>query len=118
MPSKVVGQGAGNAPAFPTPTANLGLTFLLAVAILLPALIAFAILFRQSPSVPYQDDYHAILDFAVDYENSAQLETKLLKIATEQHNEYKLSLEHSIIASELELTHQLNFEFLIALGNL
>ena len=39
-------------------------------------------------------------------------------IATAQLNEYKLGFEHSIVASEVELTRHLNFAFLTTVGNL
>ena len=68
--------------------------------------------------MPYQDDYDAILAFAVDYGQLPTLKAKLLDIATTQLNEYKIGFEHSIIAAEMELTHHLNFAFLTALGDL
>lgn len=92
-------------------------TFLLLLAVLFPAIASFGILYYQGLSVPYQDDYDAILLFAVDYDHLPDFKTKLLDIAAAQHNEYKLAFEHSIIASELELTHHLNFRFLTAFGN-
>jgi hypothetical protein len=88
------------------------------VAALLPSIVALAILYRQAPSVPYQDDYGAILGFAYDYEGLNSWKEKLLNIATEQSNEYKLVFEHFVVATELELTHHLNFWFLTVLGNL
>ena len=94
-----------------------GNTFLLLFAVLLPAIAAFGILYRQALSVPYQDDYAVILEFAVNYDQSPALKTKLLHIATDQVNEYKLSFTHFITASDLELTHHLNFGFLTGLGN-
>ena len=86
--------------------------------LLLPVIAAFGILYRRSLSVPYQDDYDTILAFAVHYAQSPTLKAKLLDIAAEQHNEYKLGFEHSIVAAELELTHHLNFTFLTVLGDL
>jgi hypothetical protein len=99
-------------------TAVRPITLLLIFAVLLPAIAAFGILYRHSLSVPYQDDYDAIVAFAVRYAQLPTLKAKLLEIATEQHNEYKLGFEHSIVAAELELTHHLNFTFLTALGDL
>jgi hypothetical protein len=95
-----------------------GITVFLVLMALFPVIAALAILYRQAPSVPYQDDYGAILEFASDYEQLNSWKEKLLDIATRQSNEYKLGFEHSIVASELELTHHLNFGFLMALGNL
>jgi hypothetical protein len=46
------------------------------------------------------------------------LQKKILYIAAAQANEYKLGFEHSVVASEIELTHDLNFSFLNTLGDL
>jgi hypothetical protein len=94
------------------------MSWLLLSAVMFPAIVAYGILYRQAFSVPYQDDYRAILDFAIDYTHLPSSTTKVVSIATKQHNEYKLGFEHSIVASELELTRHLDFGFLIALGDL
>ena len=87
------------------------------VAVLIPAAIAFAILYRQQFSLPYQDDYKVILDFANEYRQLHGVPTKLLYIATKQNNDYKLGFEHFIVATEIDLTGHLNFGFLVILGN-
>jgi hypothetical protein len=84
----------------------------------IPAVIAFAVLYHQAFSVPYEDDYHAILEFAIRYQQSATWASKILEIVAHQHTEYKLVWDHLIIALELGLTGHLNLEFLITLGNL
>jgi hypothetical protein len=109
---------SGNRPALENPTARSRITFLLLFAVLVPPIVAFGILYRQALSVPYQDDYDAILAFAVDYDQLPTLRAKALDIATRQHNDYKLAFEHLIVAAEMELTGQLNFALLGALGNL
>jgi hypothetical protein len=100
------------------PPARPGITWLLLAAVVFPAIVAYGILYRQAFSAPYQDDYKAILGFAVEYAHLPTFKAKVLHIATNQFNEYKLSFEHSIVASEVELTRHLNFPFLIALGDL
>ena len=109
-------QGSLCAPASP-PTRRRWVTTVLLVAVLLPAILSFGILFRQSLFVPYQDDYNAILAFAIDYKHLPNLSEKVLDIAAAQHNEYKLGFEHAVVASELELDHHLNFTFLVVLGD-
>jgi hypothetical protein len=99
-------------------TARPKITGLLVLAVLLPAIVAFGVLFRQALAVPFQDDYDAILTFTVGYNQLPTFGKKLIDIATAQHNEYKLGFEHAILASEVELTGHLNFAFLTALGNL
>jgi hypothetical protein len=85
--------------------------------VLFPAIVSFGILYHQALSVPYQDDYTTILDFAISYHRLPDFKAKVLEIAASQSNEYKLILEHAIVASQLELTHRLHFAFLNALGN-
>jgi len=118
MPSEVLDQGNRDSRDFGKSSVKPRNVTLLVLVALFPALVAFIVLYRQSPSVPYQDDYGAILDFAANYEQLPSWKGKLLDIATEQSNEYKLGFEHSIVALELEFTHRLNFGFLTALGNL
>jgi hypothetical protein len=109
MPSPDAGQDT---------TAWPGITFLSLLAALLPALVAYGILYRQALPLPYQDDYAVILAFATDYDQLPTFKAKVFDIATEQTNEYKLGFTHFIVASELELTHHVNFAFLTGLGNL
>ncbi len=85
---------------------------------LLPAIAAYAVLILQTFPAPYQDDYHAILAFAADYQQQPPWKQKVLAIAADQHNEYKLAFEHSVIAVELQSTRHLNFLFLAILGDL
>jgi hypothetical protein len=115
MPRKTLDEGS---PAVDKALAYSSWTSWLVVAVLLPPMVAFGILFHLRLTVPYQDDYDAILAFASDYEQLSRLPTKILAIAAEQHNEYKLGFEHSIVALELEMTHHLNFTFLTVLGDL
>ena len=117
MPLEAVGRRSGDRRVFENTTVR-PITFLLIFAVLLPVIAAFGILYRRSLSVPYQDDYDTIIAFGVHYAQSPTLKAKLLEIAAEQHNEYKLGFEHSIVAAELELTHHLNFTFLTVLGDL
>jgi hypothetical protein len=118
MVTEPAGRGGENCNPGPKASARHRINWLLLLAVLFPAIVAYGILYRQAFSVPYQDDYKAILGFAVDYTRLPTLQTKALDIATKQYNEYKLGFEHSIVASEMELTRRLNFGFLIALGNL
>lgn len=90
----------------------------LLIAVVLPALVAFGVLYRQRISVPYHDDYGVILVFANQYQQLHGFTAKLLDIATSQNNDYKLGFVHFVVAMELELTGHLNFAFLVALGNI
>ncbi len=105
-----------------TYTENVGnryrVTALLSCAVLLPAIVAYAVLCREAISVPYQDDYGVILSFATRYVQLSSLKAKVLEVATNQTTDYKLAFTHFIIALEMELTGHLNFRFLVTLGNL
>jgi hypothetical protein len=90
----------------------------LLLAVLLPAMVAFGLLYKVGISVPYQDDYGVILAFATEYDQLPTLRAKVLDVATKQNNDYKLAFEHFIVAAEMELTGHLNFGFLVTLGNL
>ena len=92
-------------------------TFLLVLAVFLPCIAAFAILYRQSLSFPYQDDYVVILEFATNYHHSPTWQSKLMHVATDQVNEYKLGFEHAVVVTDLELAHHLNFGLLTGIGN-
>ena len=118
MPSRVARRDGGKRHVVEKVAGRHGVTFLLVFSALLPAIAAYGILYRQGLSVPYQDDYTAILAFAADYDQLPTRKAKVLDIATTQFNEYKLGFEHSIVAAELELTHHLDFAFLTALGDL
>jgi hypothetical protein len=95
-----------------------GITLLLILAVLLPAIFAFGILYRQALIFPFQDDYAVILSFAADYDQLHSLTTKVLDVATTQTIEYKIIFEHFVVASEMELSHHINFAILTGLGDL
>ncbi|MGB2606690.1 MAG: hypothetical protein WBC78_24010 [Candidatus Sulfotelmatobacter sp.] len=103
-------------------TENVGngfrFTALLLFAVLLPAIVAYGVLYREAFSVPYQDDYSAILAFTTHYVQLPTMKAKVLDVATTQTNDYKLAFPHFIVAMEMELTGHLNFKFLVAFGNL
>src|ERR1700677_4214774 len=119
MPSQDAAQDLGASHLSDDTTAGSpGITLLLFLAVLLPAIFAFAILYLQWSSLPYQDDYAVILDFADNYNQLPTLQAKLLDIATAQTIEYKIIFEHFIVASEFELIHHINFALLAGLGDL
>ena len=51
------------------------------------------------------------------YQQAPNLPQKLLVIAAQQHNEYKLAFAHAVMAVELAATRQINFTFLNTLGD-
>ena len=118
MPSEVTGQNSGTRRLFENIPARPAITLLLLFTALLPAITAYWILYRQALFVPFEDDYAVVLAFASNYEQLPTLRAKVLDIAAEQVNEYKLVFAHSIVAAEIEFNRHLNFAVLTTLGNL
>jgi len=118
MPSEVTGQNSGTRRMFENIPARPGITLLILFAVLLPAIAAYWILYRQALFAPFEDDYAVVLAFADNYAQLPTLRAKALDIAAEQVNEYKLVFAHSIVAAEIEFTRHLNFAVLTTLGNL
>ena len=69
MPSRVFDTASGSRHVFDNLTARPGITFLLVFAALFPGLVCIGNSLCEAPTVPYQDDYIAILAFAADYLN-------------------------------------------------
>jgi hypothetical protein len=118
MPFEVSGQSSGTRRTFENIPAWPGITLLLLFTVLVPAIVAYWILYRQALFVPFEDDYAVVLAFANNYEQLPTWQAKVLDIAAEQVNEYKLVFAHSIVAAEIELNRHLNFAVLTTLGNL
>lgn len=83
----------------------------------LPLVVLYALLERQSLSVPIYDDYSAILAFGLRFHHIQSVSHKLAYVATAQQNEYKLIFEHTIVAIDIATTGSIHFGFLILLGN-
>lgn len=89
----------------------------LLLLVLLPALPAIFILYIQRLPFPYQDDFKAILAFAVPYLQAHGPAAKAFLIATFQYGDYKLIFDNVAVAASLEATHHVSFAFLTALGD-
>ena len=68
MPSEVTGQNSGTRRMFENIPARPVITLLILFAVLLPAIAAYWILYRQALFVPYVDDYAVVLAFADNYD--------------------------------------------------
>jgi len=115
-----MGKGAGVADSERNRagTASAMVTALVAIAVLAPAIAAFAILWTQAYAAPFEDDYHALLGFAGEFEQLHGAKDKVLLVAAAQHTEYKLVFEHAVAGVELALTQRLSFSFLESVGDL
>ena len=64
------------------------------------------------------DDFLAILNFSLEWSAQPHGLARVLEVIASQHNEYKLVVEHALVASDLALTGRLHFGPLIWAGNL
>jgi hypothetical protein len=96
-----MGKGAGMADSERNRagTASAMVTALVAIAVLAPAIAAFGILWTRAYAAPFEDDYHALLGFAGEFEQLHSVKDKVLLVAAAQHTEYKLVFEHAVVAS-------------------
>lgn len=97
---------------------RLSLRLLSAIVICLcPVVVFYALLFKQALAVPMYDDYPAILKFALGLHGFSSSGDRLLYCFATQYDEYKLVIEHLIVAADYGLTRHVHFGFLIATGN-
>lgn len=93
-------------------------TFVAVALVLLPPALSYLLLYLLRLPFPYQDDFTAVLAFAVRDDQAHGLAAKVMNIVATSYNNYHLIFQHLIVASEVELTHRVNFGFLTGLGNL
>ena len=91
----------------------LALTF-----VLLPVALLYAALLHAERPVPMSDDFLAILNFSLQWSALPHGFPRVLEVIASQHNEYKLIVEHTIVAADLALTGHLHFGLFIWTGNL
>ena len=91
--------------------------WLWACAALLPLSILLAALVHEFRAVPMFDDDRAILGFALQLGALGGIQQKLCYVVTAQTGDYKLILEHFLVAADLALAHRVSFGFLIWTGN-
>jgi hypothetical protein len=88
-----------------------------AIFVALPAVVFYAILFRQALDIPMVDDYDALLGFLNQMAGLRGVSSKTSYFLAAQHNEYKLFFEHGIVWLEFAIFGHIHLRFLCALGN-
>jgi hypothetical protein len=95
-----------------------------AITILFPALVAafpavlfYAILFRNALNLPILDDYDALLNFLNQISQLNTMSAKAAYFLASQHGEYKLFLTHAITWSIFALCGHIDFRILFAIGD-
>ena len=90
---------------------------IVALFVALPAVLFYAILFRQALNIPRLDDYDALLGFLNQMAGLGSVSSKASYFLATQHNEYKLFFEHGIVWLEFAIFGHIDLRFLCALGN-
>jgi hypothetical protein len=88
-----------------------------AIFVIFPAILFYAILFRQASDIPMLDDYHALLGFLNHMAGLRSVSAKTSYFLAAQHNEYKLFFEHGIVWLEFAIFGHIHLRLLCALGN-
>lgn len=82
-----------------------------------PAILFYAILFRDVIDIPLDDDYNAVLEFLNRLITLDSIPAKVSWFFASQHNEYKLFFVHALVWLQLSLFGHIDFRLLCALGN-
>ena len=90
----------------------------LLLAALLPVLTVIAVVAQEARPVPMFDDDPAILRFGLTFSQLQTVPQKLLFLMASQHGQYKLIVEHALLAFDLATTHRIHFGLLLWAGNL
>ena len=102
----------------PATASSKRLLLFAALLCLAPVIVFYAMLWHAARPVPMFDDYHAILLFLLRMRALPGPGARLLYLVAAQHDEYKLVVEHAVVAVDWALTGQVHFGFLNLLGNL
>ena len=87
------------------------------VVIFIPIGFYFYFLVKHMVNAPINDDYTAVLDFLISYQKESSSYEKF-KLLFSQHNEHRLFYNRVITLVSFYIFGQVNFNFLIVVGNL
>lgn len=82
-----------------------------------PILVFYGVLLRWATTIPLVDDYMALLRFALVWRSLPTLSQRLSLQAAAQDGDYKLLLDHAVVALDLSVTGRLHLGFYLLLGN-
>jgi hypothetical protein len=83
----------------------------------LPAILFYAILFREVINAPYLDDYEALLDFLNQMTELKSVSARSSYFLASQFNEYKLFFGHGTAWVALAIYRPIDIRLLCAIGN-
>jgi hypothetical protein len=88
------------------------------VLVLLPPVVAYAVLAHFYTAIPLIDDYPELFAFAIDFHKASGAMAKLSLLFMAQIGPYKLILDHAFVAMQLALMGHMSLPVMIVLGNL
>jgi hypothetical protein len=92
-------------------------TLIAASLVAVPAILFYAILFRESLNLPLDDDYGAFLNFLNQLVQLKSVPAKISYFLASQHAEYKLFFIHGLAWLQFDLCGHIDFKLLCAIGN-
>jgi hypothetical protein len=84
---------------------------------LIPPAAFYLLLAKSLVSLPFMDDYQAVLGFLLQWKNETGL-GRLFQIATYQHNEYRCMFGNAITGIQYQILGHTNLQVLSILGDL
>jgi hypothetical protein len=84
---------------------------------LVPPITFYAFLSKSLTSIPFLDDYHAVLGFLLLWKKESGIK-HILEILTYQHTDYRLMFENAIFGAQYVILGHTNIKALSILGNL
>ncbi len=87
------------------------------IAIAIPPIFFYVLLSKSLTSLPFLDDYGAVLSFLLKWNQEHGLQ-HLVQIVTAQHNEYRLMFESAIFGAQYSVLGHADLKALAVLGDL
>ena len=88
------------------------------LAVLLPVVPFYVLLFRESQNFPQADDYGAVLHYLNGFVTTQGAQARLVYFFSAQHFQYKVLFEQALFLADLKLTGQVDFALLQRCGDL
>ncbi len=84
----------------------------------MPAIVFYSLLTLQRSALPVQDDYTALLDFALRWHHAGTFSHRVTLFFTARDGDYKLYFDHACALASLAVLHRISILTLCWLGNL
>jgi hypothetical protein len=87
------------------------------IAILIPIFIYFKFVNAYAINMPYRDDYHAILQYLIEYKSLPTFSEKFWKLFA-LHNEHRIFHSRVLYVAYNSFIGEINFRTIVIIGNL